>query len=197
VVNQREAPPGQWGVYMVRCADGTLYTGATCDLERRVATHNRGRGAAYTRARLPVVAVFWEPAEDKRAALSREWHLKQLPRADKLLLVQRTSPARRRTGPRAAPRGRTAVRSARPTPVGGTRTRGKEAGGAKAGGAKAGGAKAGGAKAQGKKGRAATPTVVPARAPTGVVQAAGTPRTRPRRRTPEPPQPPGDVRGQR
>ncbi len=85
----RDARPGQWGVYMVRCGDGTLYTGATCDLARRLQVHNRGRGAAYTRARLPVTLVYWETAEGRGAALRREWALKQLSRAQKLALQRK------------------------------------------------------------------------------------------------------------
>jgi len=72
---------------MLRCGDGTLYTGATNDLERRVATHARGRGAAYTRARLPVTLVWSEPAADRGAALRREAALKRLTRAQKLRLL--------------------------------------------------------------------------------------------------------------
>ncbi|WPB82866.1 GIY-YIG nuclease family protein [Archangium violaceum] len=74
---------------MVCCRDGTLYTGATNNLERRVATHNKGRGAAYTRARLPVTLVWSEPAADRGAALRREAALKRLSRAEKLRLVGR------------------------------------------------------------------------------------------------------------
>jgi putative endonuclease len=78
-----------WKVYMLCCRDGTLYTGATNDLERRLATHNRGKGAAYTRARLPVTLVWSEPAADRGAALRREAALKRLSRAEKLGLVRR------------------------------------------------------------------------------------------------------------
>jgi putative endonuclease len=88
-----------WTVYMLRCRDGTLYTGATNDLDRRVATHGRGKGAAYTRARLPVTLVWSEPAEDRSAALRREAALKRLSRGEKLQLLK---PSRR--GTRAAPR---------------------------------------------------------------------------------------------
>lgn len=77
-----------WFVYMLRCCDGTLYTGATNDLERRLATHGRGKGAAYTRARLPVTLVWSEPAEDRSAALRREAALKRLPRGEKLRLLK-------------------------------------------------------------------------------------------------------------
>lgn len=78
---------------MLRCRDGTLYTGATNNLERRVATHNRGRGAAYTRARLPVTLVYAEPAENRSAALRREAALKRLSRAQKLRLVRGARPS--------------------------------------------------------------------------------------------------------
>jgi putative endonuclease len=76
-----------WIVYMLRCRDGTLYTGATSHLERRVETHNRGRGAAYTRARLPVTLVWSEPAVDRSAALRREAAIKRLSRPEKLRLI--------------------------------------------------------------------------------------------------------------
>jgi putative endonuclease len=83
---------------MLRCCDGTLYTGATNNLERRLATHGRGRGAAYTRARLPVTLVWSESVGDRGAALRREAAIKRLSRGDKLLLVaaRRKPPARRR-----------------------------------------------------------------------------------------------------
>lgn len=97
-----DSPPSCWTVYMLRCRDGTLYTGATNDLERRLATHGRGRGAAYTRARLPVTLVWSEPAGDRSAALRREAAIKRLSRGDKLRLVLqaqagRRAPARKRT----------------------------------------------------------------------------------------------------
>jgi putative endonuclease len=85
---------------MLRCRDGTLYTGATNDLERRLATHGRGKGAAYTRARLPVTLVWSEPAEDRSAALRREAALKRLTRGEKLLLIRP-----KRSGPRLSSRG--------------------------------------------------------------------------------------------
>jgi putative endonuclease len=84
---------------MLRCRDGTLYTGATNHLERRVATHGRGKGAAYTRARLPVTLVWSEPAEDRSTALRREAALKRLSRLEKLRLI-----APRRGRARGAPR---------------------------------------------------------------------------------------------
>lgn len=81
---------------MVECADGSLYTGATNDLARRVDAHNRGRGARYTRSRLPVRLVFSERCVGKGPALSREAALKRLPREHKLRLVAATRPPRRR-----------------------------------------------------------------------------------------------------
>lgn len=84
---------------MLRCRDGTLYTGATNNLERRLATHGRGRGAAYTRARLPVTLVWSELVGERGAALRREAALKRLSRAEKLLLVSaraRRKPTRHR-----------------------------------------------------------------------------------------------------
>ena len=75
-------------VYLLRCADDTLYCGWTTDLEHRVRIHNSGRGAKYTRSRLPVRLVYFEEFEDRKDALSREWHLKRLTREEKLLLIR-------------------------------------------------------------------------------------------------------------
>ena len=75
-------------VYLLRCADDTLYCGWTTDLEHRVRVHNSGRGAKYTRSRLPVRLVYFEEFEDRKEALSREWHLKRLTREEKLLLIR-------------------------------------------------------------------------------------------------------------
>lgn len=77
-----------WCVYMLRCRDGSLYTGATNNLEQRLARHQRGKGAAYTRSRLPVRLVYREAAEDRSAALRREAALKNLSRPEKLTLVR-------------------------------------------------------------------------------------------------------------
>jgi putative endonuclease len=77
----------RWAVYMLRCVDGSLYTGATNDLPRRLTQHERGKAAAYTRSRLPVTLVFGEAAKSKKAALRREAALKRLTRAQKLLLL--------------------------------------------------------------------------------------------------------------
>ncbi|MBK9691628.1 MAG: TIGR02453 family protein [Gemmatimonadetes bacterium] len=82
-----------WTVYLVRCADGSLYTGIARDPARRLAAHNAGRGAAYTRARRPVRLVYQEAARDRPAALRREWALKQLSRPEKEALLMRPAPA--------------------------------------------------------------------------------------------------------
>lgn len=74
---------------MVRCADGTLYTGYARDPEHRAKVHNAGRGAKYTARRLPVSLVYSEVCDSRSAALKREYQLKQLPRPDKELLASR------------------------------------------------------------------------------------------------------------
>ena len=74
-------------VYMVRCADGTLYTGLARDPEARVQVHNSGKGAKYTRSRLPVSLVYSEPCESLSAALKRERQLKPWKRARKEALI--------------------------------------------------------------------------------------------------------------
>lgn len=76
-------------VYMAECADGTLYTGFTTDPQRRIKTHNAGKGAKYTRSRLPVRLVYSEAYESEHEARSRECALKALTRAEKLALIAR------------------------------------------------------------------------------------------------------------
>jgi putative endonuclease len=80
-----------WTVYLARCGDGTLYTGISTDAVRRVAEHNAGAGAAYTRSRLPIVLVYSEAVPDRRTALRREYAIKQLSRAEKEALAQAES----------------------------------------------------------------------------------------------------------
>lgn len=75
-------------VYMLRCKDGSLYTGWTNDLEHRLAMHNSGRGAKYTRGRGPLELVYSEELPDKEAALRRECAIKRLRREQKLALLQ-------------------------------------------------------------------------------------------------------------
>ena len=74
--------------YILECADGTLYTGWTNDLEKRLAAHNAGQGAKYTRGRGPVRLCYYEVFADKEAALRREASLKRLSRTEKLALIE-------------------------------------------------------------------------------------------------------------
>jgi putative endonuclease len=75
-------------VYVLRCADDTLYTGYTTDVERRVAEHDAGEGAKYTRGRTPVELVHVETYETQSAAMSREYEIKQLSRSRKERLIE-------------------------------------------------------------------------------------------------------------
>ncbi len=78
-----------WYVYIVRCADGTLYTGVTTDVERRVDEHNGSKkGAKYTRDRQPVVCVYTERCDGRSEALKREYRVKKLSRAGKEGLIK-------------------------------------------------------------------------------------------------------------
>lgn len=77
-----------WYVYMLRCADGSLYTGITTDVERRFAAHQSGRGAKYTRSHPPLAVVYREQCADKGAALRREAAIKKLPRERKQKLAE-------------------------------------------------------------------------------------------------------------
>lgn len=74
--------------YILSCADGTLYTGWTNDLDRRLAAHNAGKGGKYTRVRLPVTLVYHEEFETKEEAMSREYAIKQMTRAQKMALIE-------------------------------------------------------------------------------------------------------------
>ena len=76
-------------VYVLRCADGTLYTGWTNHLQERVEAHNSGKGAKYTKPRRPVTLVYYESFETKQEAMSREYAIKRLSRKEKLLLVEK------------------------------------------------------------------------------------------------------------
>ena len=75
--------------YMLYCSDGSLYTGWTNDLQKRIDTHNKGKGSKYTRIRLPVKLVYYEHFCTKAAAMHREYEIKQLPREKKLDLCSR------------------------------------------------------------------------------------------------------------
>jgi putative endonuclease len=87
---------GKYFVYILQCRDGSLYSGWTIDLEKRLKAHNEGTtGAKYTRARRPVTLVFFEEYDSKVAAQKREYQIKHLRRAAKLALIAGTSPERR------------------------------------------------------------------------------------------------------
>ena len=73
--------------YILQCSDGTYYTGWTNDIAKRLKTHNEGKGAKYTRARLPVTLAYYEAFETKEEAMRREWEIKQLTRKQKEKLV--------------------------------------------------------------------------------------------------------------
>jgi putative endonuclease len=78
-----------WSVYLLRCADGTLYAGSTTDVEARAHAHNAGRGARYTSGRRPVEVVYQEECGSRSAALRREHALKRLTRCEKEALIRR------------------------------------------------------------------------------------------------------------
>lgn len=73
--------------YILKCADGSLYTGWTNDLEKRLQAHNAGTASKYTRTRRPVELAYFEEHETKEEAMSREWHIKQLSREKKMELI--------------------------------------------------------------------------------------------------------------
>ncbi len=83
----RRRPSLRWLVYLLRCSDGSLYTGITNDLPKRLKAHAAGKASKYTRSRLPVRLAYSEPQKSKSAALKREAAIKRLRRADKDRLV--------------------------------------------------------------------------------------------------------------
>lgn len=74
--------------YILKCRDGSLYTGWTTDLERRLKEHNSGKGAKYTKSRRPVVLAYYETFDTKEEAMKREYAIKHLKRKDKLMLLE-------------------------------------------------------------------------------------------------------------
>lgn len=78
-----------WYVYILRCGNGTLYTGITDNVPRRLAAHRSGKGAKYTRGRGPLELVYQEEVPDKSSALKREYQIKQLSRQEKETLIER------------------------------------------------------------------------------------------------------------
>jgi putative endonuclease len=80
---KRKKKAAAWLLYILKCRDGTLYTGITTDLLRRVRQHNDGRASRYTRSRLPVKLLFSEPCRSRSQALKKEYAMKQLSRKEK------------------------------------------------------------------------------------------------------------------
>lgn len=83
--------PNNFYTYIVECADHSLYTGWTTNLQQRISTHNAGKGAKYTRCRLPVRLIYFEQHSSKQAAMKREYAIKQLTRKQKLELISYAS----------------------------------------------------------------------------------------------------------
>jgi|GEM_PF-1215208 len=82
-----------WHFYIVECKDGTLYSGISSDLVRRIIKHNRGKGSIYTRARRPVKLVYWEEFPDKISAAKREREVKDWRRTEKMQLIKSKFPS--------------------------------------------------------------------------------------------------------
>ena len=80
-----------WKVYIVKCSDKTFYTGITNNIKLRLETHNLGKGAKYTKSRLPVILVYLESVDDKSNALRREIEIKKLNRSQKINLINSTN----------------------------------------------------------------------------------------------------------
>jgi predicted GIY-YIG superfamily endonuclease len=91
--NKKPEPmdPKTWFVYVLRCADGSLYTGIAKDVLRRSNQHNAGTASRYTRSRLPVQVEYQEPQTSRSAASKREWAIKAMSRREKELLIQRSN----------------------------------------------------------------------------------------------------------
>ena len=81
-----------WKLYILRCGDGSLYTGITTDVEKRLAVHQSGKGAKYTRGRGPLEVVYREECGDQSAALKRELEIKALTREQKEMLIKMEKP---------------------------------------------------------------------------------------------------------
>tara|TARA_B100001121_G_C18660879_1_gene608816 strand:+ start:1395 stop:1655 length:261 start_codon:yes stop_codon:yes gene_type:complete len=80
-----------WKVYIVKCSDKTFYTGITNNIKLRLETHNLGKGAKYTKSRLPVTLMYLERVDDKSNALRREIEIKKLNRSQKINLINSTN----------------------------------------------------------------------------------------------------------
>ncbi len=81
-----------WFVYLLKCKDDTLYCGISNNLEKRIKTHNSGKGAKYTKSRLPVILFYYETVLNKSEALKREYQIKKLSKSEKIYLKEKNSP---------------------------------------------------------------------------------------------------------
>jgi predicted GIY-YIG superfamily endonuclease len=86
---KRKKKEAVWMLYILKCRDGTLYTGITNDLPRRITQHNNGSASRYTRSRLPVKLVYQECCRGRSNALKKEYAMKQLPRKEKVQYIER------------------------------------------------------------------------------------------------------------
>ncbi len=93
-MNGKRKAFGQWNLYILKCADGTFYTGITNDLERRVEQHNSGKASRYTRSRLPVELLYKEGCKNQSSALKKECRVKDLTRKEKEAYIQRNRTTR-------------------------------------------------------------------------------------------------------
>ncbi len=84
-----KAETGKNYTYMVKCRDGTIYTGWTTMLERRISEHNSGKGARYTRGRRPVELIYYEESSSKQEAMRREYEIKKMTRKQKIELAKK------------------------------------------------------------------------------------------------------------
>lgn len=87
-VAKKKKKPVVWTLYVLKCGDGTLYTGITTDLTRRIQQHNSGTASRYTRSRLPVKPIFSEPCRNRSQALKKEYAMKQLSRKKKKAYIR-------------------------------------------------------------------------------------------------------------
>jgi len=98
-MNAQKTKTGRWLLYILKCKDGTYYTGITNDLSRRVKQHNEGTASRYTRSRRPVKVIFQEPCRSKSSALKKEYAVKSLTRKMKEAYIRT-----KKSGERGAPR---------------------------------------------------------------------------------------------
>ena len=77
-----------WKLYILQCGDGSLYTGISTDVQKRLEVHRSGKGAKYTKSRRPVKLVYFETYSSKEEAMRREWEIKQLSRTEKWKLIK-------------------------------------------------------------------------------------------------------------